>query len=61
MLLDWESPMVSICPGCSVEFPSNDPRPGCHECECCFCSTPCRAAYHRAQKLDHDFNKPLSE
>ncbi len=53
----------AVCPWCGGEFPSNEPRPSCNECECCFCSEWCRTQHHLGSRvpLAHDFSKPLAE
>lgn len=58
----WESPTTAECPWCRGAFRSDEPRPGCNVCECCFCSERCRAEFHRSTvMLPHDFNQPLPE
>lgn len=54
---------IPECPWCKKTFPSNEPRPSCNECECCFCSEECRAAAHAEHRAEaaHDYNKPLEE
>lgn len=49
------------CPQCERKFDYRIPKPGCNECECCFCSEDCRNVYHRVNGLIHNYDKPLED
>lgn len=54
-------PFNPLCTMCRNEFPGNEPRPSCNECECCFCSVDCRERFHSTGLHWHDYSKPLAD
>ena len=50
-----EAPRYAECPWCKGKFQSNIPKPGCQECEACFCSDECRTLFHYVHKLVHSY------
>jgi hypothetical protein len=54
------SEYIAKCPHCDKQMPSDEPRPSCNECECCFCDIECREAFHsKEERHTHDYNKDL--